>query len=59
MNILKVILEWFKEAEKPVAVEGIITATAKAIQNSVKQCIKLQPQLTADEVLSRILKEVV
>lgn len=56
MNILKVILAWFKEAEKPVAVEGIIAATAKALKEAVKQCKKLQPQLTDEEILKRILK---
>jgi hypothetical protein len=55
-NLLKMILDWFKEAEKPVAVEGIIAATAKALKKSVKQCQKLQPQLTEAEILARIMK---
>lgn len=56
-DILKNILDWFKEAEKPVAVQGIIVATAKALHKSVSQCQKLQPELQEAEILNRILKE--
>jgi hypothetical protein len=56
-DILKNILDWFKEAEKPVAVQGIIAATAKALHKSVNQCQKIQPELQEVEVLNRILKE--
>jgi hypothetical protein len=55
-DILKNILDWFKEAEKPVAVEGIIQGTAKALHRSVIQCQKLQPELQETEILSRIMK---
>jgi len=54
-DILKNILDWFKNAEKPVAVEGIIVATAKALKKSVKQCQKLQPELTEEVILKRIM----